>query len=163
MLKLTKPPYADTKVDADKTQQDITQLLRKYGVSQINWSVNYDLEQVQLDFVIEYMKQEDQSAHRIAVRVKPPMFAATRRTWDPKLGQYRKQDMANWAQSMRLLFHWIKAKLEAVSFGLNSVEKEFLSDIVTTLPDGSRMTIWDMISRQMASNSLMLEFKEAVF
>ena len=163
MLKLTKPPYADTKVDADKTQQDITQLLRKYGVSQINWSVNYDLEQVQLDFVIEYMKQEDQSAHRIAVRVKPPMFAATRRTWDPKLGQYRKQDMANWAQSMRLLFHWIKAKLEAVSFGLNSVEKEFLSDIITTLPDGSRMTIWDMISRQMASNSLMLEFKEAGF
>jgi hypothetical protein len=71
--------------------------------------------------------------------------------------------MANWAQSMRLLFHWIKAKLEAVSFGLNSVEKEFLSDIITTLPDGSRMTIWDMISRQMASNSLMLEFKEAVF
>ncbi len=163
MLKLTKPPYADTKVDADKTQQDITQLLRKYGVSQINWSVNYDLEQVQLDFVIEYMKQEDQSPHRIAVRVKPPMFAATRRTWDPKSGQYRKQDMANWAQSMRLLFHWIKAKLEAVSFGLNSVEKEFLSDIVTTLPDGSRMTIWDMISRQMASNSLMLEFKEAGF
>ena len=33
MLKLTKPPYADTKVDAEKTQQDITQLLRKYGVS----------------------------------------------------------------------------------------------------------------------------------
>ena len=163
MLKLTKPPYADTEVDAEKTQQDITQLLRKYGVSQINWQIDYDMEQVQLDFVIEYMKQEDQSAHRIAVRVKPPMFAATRRTWDPKLGQYRKQDMANWAQSMRLLFHWIKAKLEAVSFGLNSVEKEFLSDIITTLPDGSRMTIWDMISRQMASNSLMLEFKEAVF
>ena len=163
MLKLTKPPYADTRVDAEKTQQEITQLLRKYGVSQINWQIDYDMEQVQLDFVIEYMKQEDQATHRIAVRVKPPMFAATRRTWDPKLGQYRKQDMANWAQSMRLLFHWIKAKLEAVSFGLNSVEKEFLSDIITTLPDGSRMTIWDMISRQMASNSLMLEFKEAVF
>ena len=30
MLKLTKPPYADTKVDAEKTQQDVTQLLRKY-------------------------------------------------------------------------------------------------------------------------------------
>ena len=39
----------------------------------------------------------------------------------------------------------------------------FLSDIITTLPDGSRMTIWDMISRQMTSNSLMLEFKEAGF
>ena len=163
MLKLTKPPYADTEVDAEKTQQDITQLLRKYGVSQINWQIDYDMEQVQLDFVIEYMKQEDQTTHRIAVRVKPPMFAAKRRTWDPKLGKYRKQELANWAQSMRLLFYWIKAKLEAVSFGLNSVEKEFLSDIITTLPDGSKMTVWDMISRQMANNSLMLEFKEAGF
>ena len=71
--------------------------------------------------------------------------------------------MANWAQSMRLLFHWIKAKLEAVSFGLNSVEKEFLSDIVTTLPNGTRMTIWDMISKQMEKNDLVLEYKEAGF
>ena len=70
--------------------------------------------------------------------------------------------MANWAQSMRLLFHWIKAKLEAVSFGLNSVEKEFLSDIVTTLPDGSRMTICDMISKQMEKNDLMLEYKDVI-
>lgn len=60
MLKLTKPPYADTKVDAEKTQQEITQLLRKYGVSQVNWQIDYDKEQVQLDFVIEYTKQEDQ-------------------------------------------------------------------------------------------------------
>ena len=163
MLKLTKPPYADTEVDAEKTQQQITQLLRKYGVSQVNWNVNYDLEQVQLDFIIEYTKQEDQSIHKVAVRVKPPMFAATRRTWDSKTGKYTKQEMANWAQSMRLLFHWIKAKLEAVSFGLNSVEKEFLSDIVTTLPDGSKMTVWDMISKQMEKNGLMLEYKETGF
>lgn len=159
MLKLNKPPYSDTKVDAEKTQQEITQLLRKYGVGQINWQINYDMEQVQLDFVIEYLKQEDQQIHRIAVRVKPPMFAASRRTWDPKLGRYKKEELANWAQSMRLLLYWIKAKLEAVSFGLNSVEKEFLSDIVTTLPDGSKMTVWDMISKQMEDNALMLEYR----
>ena len=163
MLKMTKPPYADTEVDAEKTQQQISQLLRKYGVSPVNWQIDYDMEQVQLDFIIEYLKQEDQTAHKIAVRVKPPMFAATRRTWDPVLGKYKKVDMANWAQSMRLLFHWIKAKLEAVSFGLNSVEKEFLSDIVTTLSDGSKMTVWDMISKQMEKNGLMLEYKETGF
>ena len=163
MLKMTKPPYADTEVDAEKTQQQITQLLRKYGVSQVNWQIDYDMEQVQLDFIIEYLKQEDQSVHKIAVRVRPPMFAAKRRTWDSKSGRYRKEELANWAQSMRLLFYWIKAKLEAVSFGLNSVEKEFLSDIVTTLPDGSKMTVWDMISKQMEKNGLMLEYKGAGF
>lgn len=159
MLKLTKPPYADTKASADRTQQEVTNLLRKYGVSQINWQIDYDMEQVVLDFIVEYQKPEDQSIHRIAVRVKPPMFAATRRTWDPKLGRYRKMEMANWAQSMRLLFYWIKAKLEAVSFGLNSVEKEFLSDIVTTMPDGSRLTVWDMISQQMMDNTILLEYR----
>lgn len=160
MLKLTKPPYSDTSVDADRTQQQITQLLRKYGVSQINWQVNYELEQVQLDFVIEYKHLDDQSIHRVAVRVKPPMFAAKRMTWDPKAGKHVKEEMANWAQSMRLLYHWIKAKLEAVSFGLNSVEKEFLSDIITTLPDGSKQTIWDLIDTQVKGGNLALEYRE---
>ena len=70
-----------------------------------------------------------------------------------------EKELANWAQSMRLLYYWIKAKLEAVSFGLNSVEKEFLSDIVTTLPNGTQQTIWDMIEGQMASGNLMLEYR----
>lgn len=159
MLKLTKPPYADTTVDADKTQQEITRLLRKYGVSQINWQIDYDMDQVQLNFIIEYTKREDEQTHRIAVQVKPPMFAASRRTWNPKLGKHTTEELANWAQSMRLLLYWIKAKLEAVSFGLNSVEKEFLSDIVTTLPNGTKRTIWDMISDQMNDNKLMLEYR----
>lgn len=157
-MKLTRPPYKDTEVNAERTQQQITELLRKYGVGQISWQINYDLEQVQLDFVIEYMKQEDRQAHKIAVRVKPPMFASSKKTWDPKLGRYVNKDQANWAQSMRLLFYWIKAKLEAVSFGLNSVEKEFLSDILTTMPDGSRLTVWDLISTQIEKNGLMLEY-----
>ena len=87
------------------------------------------------------------------------MFAATRREWDPKEGKYKRVDKANWAQSMRLLYYWIKAKLEAVSFGLNSVEKEFLSDIITTMPDGTRLTVWDMISKQMESKTLLLEYR----
>lgn len=159
MLQLNKPPYSTTEVDAEKTQLQITALLRKHGVSQINWQVNYELEQVQLEFVIEYQRLEDKSVHRVAVRVKPPMFAATRRTWNAKTGSYEKVEAANWAQSMRLLLYWIKAKLEAVSFGLNSVEKEFLSDIVTQLPDGTTQTIWDMIERQVKQGHMALEYK----
>lgn len=159
MLKLIKPPYQTTSVDAERTQQQITALLRKYGVSQIDWKVNYDLEQVHLDFVIEYQRLDDHSTHRVAVRVKPPMFAMARRTWNEKRGMYEKVEAANWAQSMRLLLYWIKAKLEAVSFGLNSVEKEFLSDIVTELPDGTKSTIWDMIDKQIQQGNFALEYK----
>ena len=162
MLKYNKPPYGDTSVDADKTQFQITQLLRKYGVSQINWQVNYDMEQVVLDFVIEYQKQGQPDMHRVLVRVQPPMFVDTRRTWDGKAGKHVKKDMANWAQSMRLLYYWIKAKIEAVSFGLNSVEKEFLSDILTKAPDGTPMTVWELIFGEVQKGSLMLEYKGMV-
>ena len=160
MLKYNKPPYGDTTVDADKTQSQITQLLRKYGVSQINWQVDYDMEQVVLDFVIEYQKLGQQEMHKVLVHVKPPMFVSSHRTWNEKSGKHVKSDMANWAQSMRLLFHWIKAKLEAVSFGLNSVEKEFLSDILTKAPDGTPMTIWELRNGEVEREKLMIEYKE---
>ena len=117
MLKMTKPPYADTEVDAEKTQQQITQLLRKYGVSQVSWQIDYDIEQVQLDFVIEYLKQEDQTVHKIAVRVKPPMFAATRRTWDSirqRCNYVRKE----------LLLDAVKAEGNCLQLCLNPVKQE---------------------------------------
>ena len=161
VLLKTKPPYQDTKVSADRTQGDITALLRKYGVSQIRWTTDFAMDQVQLDFIVEYEKEEQ--IHRIAVRVTPPMFASTlkEKTWDPVKGhwKYHITEGANWAQSMRLLYYWIKAKLEAVSFGLNSIEKEFLSDIVTTLPDGTQHTIWDMISSQVDDMKLSIEYR----
>jgi len=164
VLLKTKPPYRDTAVPADKTQIAITTLLRKYGVSQVRWESDFALDQVKLDFVIEYDK--DGQLHRIAVRVIPPMFISEReeKTWDSVRGRWKRnvKEGANWAQSMRMLYYWIKAKLEAVSFGLNSVEKEFLSDILTTLPDGSQRTIWDMVSEQMKDQVLSLEYKGRV-
>ncbi len=156
-LKLTKPPYGDTKISAEKSQQEITELLKKYGVSQVAWAVDYDSMKVQLQFVIEYEKPEDSSIHKIAILVRPPMFAAKRRTFNTKTGHYETLTLPNWAQSMRLLYYWIKAKLEAVSYGLNSVEKEFLSDIVTRLPDGSQKTVWELIEEQAKEERFMLE------
>lgn len=161
VLLRVKPPYKDSQVSADRTQQQITTLLRKYGVTQIRWSTDFSLDSVQLDFVIEYEKNGH--VHRIAVRVSPPMFVSMRKekTWDAVRGRwnYRESEGANWAQSMRLLYYWIKAKIEAVSYGLNSVEKEFLSDIVTTLPDGTQHTIWDMISSQVDDMKLSIEYR----
>lgn len=157
MLTKMKPPYAVTEVDAEKSQQQITALLRKFGVSQINWHIDYERDLVVLEFLIEYEKVEDKSVHKIAVRVSPPTFAMVRRTYEQRSGHYEKKVLANWAQSMRLLYYWIKAKLEAVSWGLNSVEKEFLSDIITLLPDGTNMTVWELIEKDVRDRKLMLE------
>ena len=41
-------------------------------------------------------------------------------------------------------------KMAMSKFPQNIVEKEFLSDIVTTLPDGSRRTIWELMIKTTA-------------
>lgn len=153
----SKPPYSTTDVSAEKTQQQITELLRSHGISQLQWNVDYENDRVQLQFVIEYERIEDKSFHMIAVRVTPPMFAQKRRTFNTTKGKYESLVMANWAQSMRLLYYWLKAKIEAISWDLNSVEKEFLSDIITRLPDGTQLTIWELIDGQVRDQKLMIE------
>ena len=77
---------------------------------------------------------------QIGVTVTPPVFAAKRRTWNPKMGRYEAVYSPNWAQSFRLLYWWLKAKIEAVAYGLTTVEQEFLSQVVVALPDGGALS-----------------------
>ena len=62
--------------------------------------------------------------------------------------------MANLNQSLRLLYWYLKTKLEAISFGLVSVEHEFLSDIVYHLPDGTEKTISEVIVKKLGSSEM---------
>jgi hypothetical protein len=57
-------------------------------------------------------------------------------------------------QEYRLLFHWIKSKIEAVVWGLSTIEKEFLSEVRLKLPDGKETTIGDVITDLMGRNTL---------
>lgn len=55
--------------------------------------------------------------------------------------------------SYRLLWWYLKAKIEAVSYGLETLEKEFLSQIMTSLPDGRTVTVGETASDFIASPS----------
>jgi len=132
MIKPRKPPYANTKVDPYRSKAEIEKLLESYGVEQTQW--NMDLKQgvVQLRFLVE---AEIKGVKRqVGIEVNPPTFLATRRTWDAVTGRYMKVQAPNWAQTFRLLHWWLKAKLEAVAYGLSSVEREFLAEVVVKLP-----------------------------
>lgn len=57
-------------------------------------------------------------------------------------------------QEYRLLFYWIKSKIEAVTWGLSTIEREFLSVITTALPDGRNVSVGDVVEGLIAENKL---------
>ena len=96
---------------------------------------------------------------QIGIKIEPPIFIAQRRTWNPRMGKYERVYAPNWAQSFRLLFWWLKAKLEAVAYGLTSVEQEFLSQVVLKLPNGQQVTVGAALAEPILAGSLALEDK----
>jgi hypothetical protein len=83
----------------------------------------------------------------ILFEFKPPYIPAKRRTWDREKGTYQTITVNLEAQSYRLLWHYLKNKLDAVQWGMETMEKEFLSHAVVSLPDGSTTTIGEKINQ----------------
>jgi hypothetical protein len=157
MIISRKPPYASSQTDPEQTQMNINKLLRGYGVSGLQWTTLFDQNKVELSFLVE--AEINGVKKEIGINVTPPVFAAPRRTWNSKSGRYEKVYAPNWAQSFRLLYWWLKAKLEAVAYGLTSVEQEFLSQVIVSLPTGQQTTIGVALTNTLQQGQLALEAK----
>jgi hypothetical protein len=129
-----KNPYSNTPVPASKSQEQIDRLLEKFGASGTNWTRLFDKGRVELTFGV---RRKD--GRNTFVKIVAPILTNPHRNWDPETGKSEKVEAPNWAQSMRLLYYYVKAKLEAVSVGLREFEEEFLAD--TLIQDASGATV----------------------
>ncbi len=126
------PPYYDSKVPPEKTQGDITKLLYQYGATGTQWAEirdEPDLPPYELQFIFP-ITGEDGIVRKLKFRVRPPML------------RYKNGD-PHPTMTMRLLFHWLKAKLEATAYGLQSFVEEFLPQVVAHIagPDGEPVEV----------------------
>lgn len=128
MITRKKPPYDRTEIDVNKSQIEIQKILLEYGAEGIQWIVFRD-ELPKLAFIIEV--EINSIKKKVGVQIDPPLIHRNNRT-------------VNYEQSMRLLYWYVKSKLEAVAYGVKTFEKEFLDDIVYRLPDGRELEkLWD--------------------
>jgi hypothetical protein len=151
MITPKKAPYSDTSVDPDRTIAEINKMLRAYGISNYQWTTMWERHVVQLRFAIETAPGKG-----VMIRVSPPTFLAKRRTWDAKAGRHVVVEAPNWAQSLRLLLYWLKAKVESVAYGLREVEEEFLADILVKTPDGREATVAELVRPALESGEAEL-------
>ena len=155
MIISKKPPYQNTEVDPEKTQSDINKLLRSYGVSVFQWTTDYDNNKIVLS-----MKVETPDQRKVyEIRMEPPTFAMSRKTYNPKTGKHERQDLPNWAASFRFLYNRVKVRLEEVAYGGSTVEQAFLSEIVVNTPTGKTTLYQALMDRQVLDKGFALEDK----
>lgn len=142
-------PYQGTQVSVEKSKAAIDTLLEKYNVQDVIWASRRG-EFLVLGFVIE---KADRGTHRhIPIRIKLPLLVRHYR--DGRSNPDVPQPKATY----RLLFYFIKAKLEAVESGLETIEESFMPHIVV---DGKR-TLKDVYLNQLpaVNNSRQLMMGE---
>lgn len=121
------PPYYDTKVSEDRSRNAIRKLLYEYGAQGFDWA---EVEgQLQIQFLWP-MDIVDGKRRMMAYRIRPPMMHYDNGEPHPK-------------QTLRFIYWWLKAKLEAVHYGLRSIEEEFLAEVVAHIkgPEGEDMDV----------------------
>lgn len=151
MITKKNPPYQDTAVDKGKTKAAIEKLFREYGVSGVQWTENYQTNEVSLRFMVE--AEVGGIRRNLGLEVKPPLLLNKHKSYNPRTGRTETINAPNYAQSYRLLYYWLKAKLEAVSYGLSSIEKEFLSQVVVKI-NGRDTTVGDAFATKIIDNQL---------
>lgn len=127
---------SDTSVSVERSRSEIESILRRYKADQFGYATNARGATVMFSI----------GGRHIRFILPMPDPKARTFTHTPAKGQLRSSAEAEkaWEQACRqrwrALALVIKAKLEAVTAGITTVEDEFLAH--TVLPDGSTMGDW---------------------
>lgn len=109
--------YAQTNVSPGQSHDAIEKLLQRIGVDAFRWTSTIDHEGIEFSWP---RPEEGRIAFRLVIQ----------------FGDLRKR-----AQMLRALFWYLKAKIEAIEFGLLDTEQAFLPHMLT--PGGQ--TVYDRI------------------
>jgi hypothetical protein len=128
----------NTRVSVDRSQAELQNILRRYGATQIafGWGTAQDgSEGVLIGFAINkrLIRMKIRFPSKNDVAISP---AGRRRKSEALEREYIKSILQMW----RALVLVVKAKLEAITIGLTTIDDEFLGFMV--LPSGQTMGEW---------------------
>jgi len=152
--KFMKMPYASTTVAWTKTKGDIEGILfdlRSKGIlKKHGWTTEGEAEDL-----IEtlYMQLElpisDTQIRTIQLKFQPTMI------YREKKNRQRQRVTEIMRDTSWRLFWWhFKSKMEAVIYGLETLENEFMSNIMHALPDGREVTMGEALNMILLENKM---------
>ena len=142
-MKKKTTPYADRKNNIKKTKQEINELLKRFGVTGIQWT--WTNNQEALRFIHEY--EQEGVKHGLAFEIKVPEMGHRKGR-----GGYQKL-VRNDNQAYRIIWHVLKNRFVAIECGLKTFENEFLSEMIYKLKNGKTTSVGDVILNQISQAS----------
>lgn len=143
MVHLAKDiPYRSTTIPYGQTKSDIEEMLKEANALALRWTETPDsmngvaLPVLEFILTVQWKGVEKQ----FGVRIQPPLL------YDRKKDRHRGIiTTPNRNASMRLLYWYLKSRLEAVKFGLEDLFDTFMSRVINTLPDGRTITLGETV------------------
>ncbi len=133
-------PYRNTNISYGQTKLDIEEMLKEAQALALRWTETPDsMKGVSLP-ILEFILtvQWEGREKQFGIRIQPPLL------YDRKKDKHHNKGVINTPNrnaSMRLLYWYLKARLEAVKFGLEDVFDAFMSKVINSLPDGRTITL----------------------
>ena len=116
-----KLSYYGSKVPIYKTQDAIRSILQKFNLQGIRFTEYQNIG------IIEFILLKEQKELMFRFKYNLP----------------EKESLK--MQVYRALFFYLKNRFMAIEFGISTVEKEFMQELVLKLPDGTTSTMKDII------------------
>jgi len=108
---MARKPYQDTTIGVAKTQQALIDLLEKRSIHATRWTTYPDLVR------FEFQPKKEGIAYRIEMKIEKAYSAR-------QTEQMRRA-------TFRIVYWYVKSKLEAIDAGLADMEREFLPYMIT--------------------------------
>lgn len=135
-----KRPYKGTRISYNRSKEDIQEMLLEAGAIGLNWKESsFSLRREampELSFMMRVVRKEEET--KFAVLIRPPMLMK-------RSGNRYSAEAPDPDASMRLLYWYLKARLEGVRFGLEDIFDAFMSRVITALPDGTTSTMSETV------------------
>jgi hypothetical protein len=139
-IEYNKLAYYRTTVAIYKSQNEIRTVLQKFGLQGERFTEYKGVG------IIEFILLKD--GKELAFRFKFDI---------PEKESHKRQ-------VYRALFHYLKNRFMAIEFGITTVEEEFLQELILKLPDGSDVTVKELVKDQLGqleyNSGLLLPFKK---
>lgn len=136
-------PYRTTTIPYGQTKTDIDEMLKEAGAIALRWTETPDsMKGVSLP-VLEFMLSVELEGmeKQFRVGIQPPLL------YDKKRDRSGVIETPNRNASMRLLYWYLKSRLEAVKFGLEDVFDAFMPRVINSLPDGRTITLGETMRK----------------
>jgi len=141
----------DTRVPISKSQEDIRNVLARFGASKVSFEEDFHTGMQMLRFEYPTEKEVHIPVHFV-IQIKGIydwLEENGRATWNNDYLMKQAKKVA-W----RHIFDWVKANINLVEFGLIPFENIFLSYFSHVLPDGTYKSLGEFIMPKLKSGEL---------